>query len=85
MFESVKARIAHFLWQVTDIGPEFASLESLNRPQLILAMAAAVSGCLCALVLLASGDAAWNIVAAIGLLTLTTGTLYCLIRVDDTR
>ncbi len=85
MFANVRTRFTHFVWNLIEFEHDHATFGPFVWLGTILALLTAIVSPVYALVYLLSGDVAWSVVAGITWLTLTTGTFYCLIGVDETR
>ena len=84
MFANVKMRFTHLVWNVIEFEQDHTNVGPAVWLGMILAFLAAVFGPVYALVYLLSGDATWGVTAGIAVLTLATGTFYCLLGVDET-
>ncbi len=85
MFANVRTRFTHLVWNLIQLEHDHATFGPFVWLGTILALLAAIVSPAYALVYLLSGDVAWSVVAGVAMLTLTTGTLYSLIGVDETR
>ena len=85
MFADVRTRFTHLVWNLIDFEHDHAGVGPFVWLGMVLALLAAIFGPVYVLAYMLSGDGTWSVVAGIAVLTLATGTFYCLLGVDETR